>query len=109
MHVIRRRRSQKDRCTGDIFGMTPTAGRNTLENGFVAGGIRAQRLGIVGFDVTGRDGIHIDALRSPLIRQKLGETGNAMFRRRVGRDANAALKRQERGDIDHLAGPTFCQ
>lgn len=44
-----------------------------------------------------------------LIGQKFGETGNAMFRRRVGRHADATLKRQKRGDVDHLAGAAFRQ
>lgn len=71
MHIVGRRRGEENRRPGDVFRMPPAACRDALENGLVAGSIRPQRLGIVGFDVTGRNGIDVDALRGPLICQKL--------------------------------------
>ena len=71
----------------------------------IALGIGAERGGVVGFDITRRDGIHIDAPCCPFIRQKLGDPRKAALRRRVGWNPDAALEGKHGGDVDDLRGP----
>ena len=77
--------------------------RYPVENGLVPRGIVAQRLGVVGLDISGGDRVDVDAPRTPFAGQQLGQTGHAAFAGGIGRDADAALKRQQRSDVDDLA------
>ena len=63
-------------------------------------GVGAQRGGVVGVHVARRDRIHGDAVFRPLVGEQPGQPEHAAFGRRVGRHADAALERQQRGDID---------
>src|SRR3546814_10380957 len=52
-------------------------------------------------DVCSSDLLH--AFRRPFVREQLGESANARFRRGIARHANAALKGEHRGNVDDLA------
>ena len=103
MDVLRGRRGEEDGGAGDVLGLAPAAGRDAVEDRLVAGRVGAQRLGVVGLDVAGRDRVDVDALRRPLVGEQLGQAGDAVLGRGVGRDADAALEGEQRGDVDDRA------
>ena len=90
--VFRRRRGEEDGGAGDVGGLAPAAGRDAVEDRLVAVGVGAQRLGVVGLDVAGRDGVDVDAARRPLVGEELGQAGDAVLGGGVGGDADAALE-----------------
>src|SRR3546814_18615579 len=53
--------------------------------------------------IAGRDRVDLHAFRRPFVREQLGESANARFRRGIARHANAALKGEHRGNVDDLA------
>src|SRR6266545_7620813 len=66
-HVVARPRGEVDGGSGDVFGVAPTAGRDTLENLTIARFVFAKRFGVGGADVAGRDGVDVDAFGAPLV------------------------------------------
>ena len=74
----------------------------TLDNGRI--GIGAQRGGVVRLDIARSDGIHVEAVPRPFVGQRLGQPCHTVLGRRIGRNPDAALKRQQRGDVDDRAG-----
>ena len=56
----------------------------------------AQRLGVVGRDVARGDRVDVDAARRPLVRERLGESGDAGLRGGVAGHVDAALEAQQR-------------
>src|ERR1017187_8772464 len=94
---------EKHSRAGEVFRVSPASGRNPIENLARAFGIVLQSLSVVGGEVSGRDGVYVDALRSPLIGEGLGELPNASFGSCVRRHHDSALKRKQRGNVDDLA------
>ena len=104
--VLRRRRREEDGGAGDVGRLAPAAGGDALEDRAAAVGVGAQGLGVVGLDVARRDGVDVDALRRPLVREQPGQPGDPVLGGGVGRDADAALEGEQRGDVDDgAAGP----
>jgi hypothetical protein len=90
VNVLRGREREGDRSARDVAGFTP-AGRNLVGDHLIARGIGAQRLGVVGLDVSGRDGVDVDTLRCPFLGEEFGQPGGAVLGGGVGGDANATL------------------
>jgi len=103
-HVVRRARGKEDSGAGEVFGLPPASGRNPLEDLSAACLVRLQCLRVRGREVAGSNGIHLDTMRSPLVRQRLRKLRDAALARGVGRDSDPPLKAQQRGDVDDLAG-----
>ena len=61
-----------------------------------------QRLGVVGLDVARRDRVDVDAVRGPLVRERLRQLRDATLARCVPGDVDPALEGEERGDEDDL-------
>src|SRR5712692_4736222 len=103
MHIVTGRGSEKDSRTSQVFGVSPTAGRNTFQNLPVACFVLLQSLGVVGTHVTGRDRVDIDALCRPLIGQCLGKLRYSTLGGSVRGHRDASLKCQQGRDIDDLS------
>src|SRR4029079_4675036 len=69
-HVRARGRGEVDERRGEVVGRAPAACRDAVEHLLVADGIVAQALVEVGRDVAGGDGVHADAVRCPLVRER---------------------------------------
>src|SRR6185503_6398502 len=101
--VVGSRRREEHGSAAEIGGLAPAAGRDAAEDVAIALLVRAQRRGVVGFEIAGRDRVHVDAARRPLVREQARDAGEAALARGVRRRANAALEREHRGDVDDLA------
>ena len=66
-------------------------------------GVGAQRRGVVGLHVAGRDRVDVDAVRRPFVGERLGELRDAALGRGVAGHGDAALEREQRRDVDDLA------
>ena len=64
--------------------------------------IVSQRLRVVGLDVARRDGVDVDAVRGPLVRERLRQLRDPTLARCVPGDVDPALEGEERGDEDDL-------
>jgi hypothetical protein len=103
VEVVAGRGGKKDGSAGEVFRLAPAAGGNALQNLAGALGIIAQRLGVVGIHIAGRDGVHVDAFRGPLVGEGFGKLTHTAFGRRVRRHQNSTLKGKQRGDVDNFA------
>src|SRR5581483_244616 len=65
--------------------------------------ILPQRPGVVSRDVSGRDGIDIDARMRPLVRERFGHAGERVLGRGVADDVYPALEAQQRRGEDDLS------
>src|SRR5690606_16761545 len=72
---------------------------------YAAGSLRVitQRLRVVGRDVAGRDRVHVDPTRGPLVGEGLCEPTDSGFRGRVPRHIDATLEREKARGEDDLA------
>src|SRR5688572_29799398 len=68
---------QKDHCAGQIPGVSPTPGRDPLQNLAAPLGVRPQGGGVVGGHVAWRDRVDVDPEGGPLVRERLGELRDA--------------------------------
>src|SRR5579884_90658 len=95
-------RGQKNAAAGDVFRISPAAFRDSFQNRPVTNGILAQRPGVFRGDVTGGEGVDVDAFARPFVRQRLGDAGQAVFAGCVSRHQDAALKGQQRGNVNNF-------
>src|SRR3954454_19840807 len=100
VHVVGVARSEVEARAGDRIGLGPGALRNARQDRRVADRVFAQRSGVLGLDVTRRDGVDVDPLLRPLIRQRLGDARDPVLRRRVRGDEDPALEAEQRRDVD---------
>ena len=63
-----------------------------------------QRGGIVGGNISGRDCVHLHAFGRQFVRHGFGHTANTRFSRCIAWHTDAALKCQQRGDVDNFTG-----
>jgi hypothetical protein len=94
---------EEDGGSGEVFGVAPATGGNAIEDLTGALGIVLQGLGVVGGEVAGGDGVDVDAAGGPLVGEGLGELADAAFGRGIGRDVDASLEGEQRGDVDDFA------
>src|SRR5690606_38614745 len=90
VHVVGSRCEQEDGDIAYILRPTPAAGRDARKDGGTSIGICAQRRGVVGFDIAGRDGVYVDVLGRPFVGQYARDAHDAMLGGRIGSDADAA-------------------
>ena len=95
VHVIGCLRSEKHRRARHIVRRAPSSCGNALGDLAVSLRILTQRLGVVGLHVAGRDGVDVDAVSRPLVRERLRELDEAALRRGVTGNGDAALERQQ--------------
>jgi len=98
-----RRRTEEDARTCDVARLAPAARRDALEDLTAARRIGTERRSVVRRDVAGRNAVHVDTLPRPLVRERLHELADCALRRRVARNRDAALERQERAGEDDLS------
>src|SRR3989441_12114388 len=103
VNIVARRGAEKDSRAGQIAGLAPPADGDALENLAAALRVVAQRRRIVRGHIARRDGVDVDALGCPLVRERLGELRHASFGRGVSGHQNSALKREQRGNVQNLA------
>src|SRR5579859_4986317 len=78
--VVAGSRAQEDRGPRDVRGLAPPARRYPLQDLPAARRVVLEGLRVVGADVPRGDGVHVDALRRPFVRQRLGELRDAALR-----------------------------
>src|ERR1043165_1665693 len=94
---------KKDSGAGERFVFAPAACWNSFEDLAVACFVGLQGGGIGSSHVTRSDRVDVDIVFGPLVRECFRELGHTAFRSCVCRDGDAALKRQQRSDVDDLA------
>ena len=99
---------QKHHRPLEVLRPTPSARRNPRRDTSRAILILHQRRVHIRRDIARRNGIDIDVLRRPLIRQRLGELCDRALGRGVGGHGQAALEGEERGEIDDGAAAAGC-
>jgi hypothetical protein len=67
----------KNRDFGDVFGLAPTSGRNSVKDPLVARGVGPQGIGLAGLDTTRRNGVGVNNARRSFIGHQFGDSGNA--------------------------------
>ncbi len=82
--------------------VSPSSGRNPLQDLVRAVRIVSQRLRVVGLDVARCDGVDVDAVRGPLVRERLRQLRDPALARCVPGDVDPALEGEEGGDEDDL-------
>ena len=60
-------------------------------------------LGVIGRHIARRDGVDVDVVFRPFVRQQTGHAHHAAFRSGIRRHADTALEREHGGDINDLA------
>src|ERR1700676_4288346 len=105
MHIIASRRRQKYRGPANVPGLSPPPRRYPLQNLPVTPLIVPQRRRIVRRHIPRRNGVHVDLLRRPFVRQRPRQLRNSPFSRRIRRNQNPALKRKYRSNIHNLPRP----
>src|ERR1700686_2726698 len=104
VNVIAGRGTKKHRRTGNVLRLAPTAGRNSLENLATADGVTAQR-GCVGRrHVAWSNGVHIDSLGRPFVRERFRQLGDAALGCGVRGYKNTALKRKQGSNVYNFPG-----
>lgn len=94
--------SQKDDHALEVLRLAPSSGRDPSHDAGIAVGIVDQRNIHVGINVSGSNGVDIDALGHPLVGERLGQLADAALGGCIGGDSNAALESEERGDVDNV-------
>ena len=105
--VLRRRRGEEDRGAGDVLGPRPS-GRPGCGRGSPCCGRRRRAAPRCCWSrcSPGAMALTLMPLRRPLVGEQLGQPGDAVLGGGVGRDADAALEGEQRGDVDdRAAGP----
>src|SRR5437870_8423257 len=102
VQIIARWRREKNGRAGQVFRLTPTTGGNALQYLAIASLVRLQRGSVVGAHVARRNRIDVDTVFGPLIRERFRQLRDSAFRRGVSGDGDAALKREQRSDVDDL-------
>ena len=100
MHVVGGIGGQEDAQAPNLFGHTPTAAGDAIENLLAAHRVIFERIAHGGFEVSRGDAVHIDTPAAPGDRQRLGQSGDAMLRGGVSRDVQAPLEAHHRADVD---------
>ena len=103
MHIVRCTGRKENGSARKIGWLTPAARRNAAEDFRVALFVRPQSIRIIRCEVSGRDGVDVDAVLRPLVGEQLSQARDAAFGRRVARHPDAALEGQHRRDVDDLA------
>src|SRR5450631_869756 len=88
---------------GKVGRQAPATYGNSVENCGGAHGVGTQSRRVVSGHVAGCDGVDVDALVGPLIRQGLGELSYGALGRGIAGDQDAALERKQRGGVDDFA------
>lgn len=92
--------SQEDHHALEVFWLTPPAGRNTCHDTGVPALVIDQCLVHVRGNVSRSNGVDIDTLGYPLVRQSLGELAHTTLGRGVGGHGDTTLESQERGNVN---------
>src|SRR5580658_1547592 len=101
--VVAGGRGKEDGSPSDILRRTPSRSRYTFKDLSGACGVILQSLREVRSHVSGGDGVDLDAARRPLVGQRLGELSDTTFGCCVCGDRDAALKAEQRRDVNNLA------
>src|SRR5216684_1067792 len=109
VYVIASRRTQENRCSANVSRFSPPPRRDSLQNLPAARRIASQRRRIVRRHVPRSNGIHVDSLASPFVRQRSRQLRDSALRRRIRRNQNSPLKRKHRPHIDNLPRPPLLQ
>src|SRR6478672_2736339 len=107
--VVASRGTQKHRRSRKISRFPPAARWNAVENLPATDWIIPQRLRVVRRHVTGRDSVHVDPFRRPLISECSRELRHATFRRRVSRHQNSALEGKHGRDIQNFSARSLLE
>ena len=92
----------------EVFRLTPAASRNTAEDFSAALRVSPQRSRVISGHIAGSNRIDIDAMGREFVAHQPGQTHHGALSGSIGRNANAALEREQRGDVDDLASaPLF--
>ena len=92
--------SQEDHHALEVFWLTPPTGRNTCHDTGVPALVIDQCGVHVRGNVSRSNGVDIDTLGYPLVRQSLGELAHTTLGRGVGGHGDTTLESQERGNVD---------
>src|SRR6266851_7786701 len=109
VYVIASRRTQENRRPANIPRLSPASRRNSLQNLPAARRIVPQRRRIVRRHVPRSNGVHIDSLTRPFVRQRSRQLRDPALRRRICRHQNSPLKRKYRRNIHDLPRPPLLQ
>jgi len=101
--------TEEDRGSCEIGGVAPAAGGNAVEYCAVARGVVAQGGGVVRGHVAGGDGVHVDSLGGPFIRECPGQLDHASFRRGICGNQNSTLKGKHRGNVEDFSGSALLE
>src|SRR5579863_9518609 len=101
--------AEEDRCSREIGGVTPAACGNALEDLAAAGRIIPQGGGVVCSHIAGGDGIDVDSLGGPLVRESPGQLDHAPFRRSICGNQNSALKGEHGGNVEDFSGSALLE
>ena len=93
VHAGRGGGGEEDDRALQIGRRAPPPGGDAREDVAAANGIVAQRLGVVGGHVAGRDRVHVGPVRCELVRERAREAEDPALRRGAGDHADPALER----------------
>lgn len=99
-HIRPRPTRQKYHGPLEVIGRPPPPRRNPLTNTLQPLRVIQQRLVHIRRNIPGRDTVHGDAPRGPLVRKRLGHLRDAALARRIRRHGDAALERQQAAEVD---------
>lgn len=105
-HICTRSTGQKHHAALEIIRTPPSPRRNPRQNRLGTIRIVDQRRIHLRRHVPGRDRVHADPLARPFVAQRLGQLTHAAFTRRVRRDRDATLERQQTCHIDDATPST---
>ena len=71
MDVVRGRGGKEYNSSLEVLGFAPASGGDSSQDGWGALRVVSQRLRVIGADITGRDGVDVDAFPRPFVRQAL--------------------------------------
>ena len=91
----------------EIIRLSPTPGRDSLEDLPAALRIVAKRPGVVGGDVARRNSVNVHTFAGPFIRQSFRDLSDGAFARGITRHRDTALKGQEGCGENDLAVSTL--
>jgi hypothetical protein len=94
MQIVARGRSQENNRAPQLLWRSPAGCRNSFENPTVPQFVRTERCGSFSGHIARRDGVYVNTLGRPFIRQCLCELRHTAFCRCIGGHEDATLKRK---------------
>lgn len=102
--IIARGRCEENDGAFEIAWLTPAIRGDAAEDFLGAHRVGLQRGGVVRAHVAGSDRVYLHAFAGPLVGERFGELADGALARGVAGHGDAAEEREQRGDVDDLAG-----